>query len=399
MFNHVELAPPDAIFGLIEAFKKDPSPEKINLGAGVYKDENGQTPVLACVKEAEARILRQEPSKTYLPIDGAPDYGAAVQELIFGSEHEVVRDRRAVTAHCPGGTGALRVAIDLLKRVRPETRVWLSAPTWPNHPQILEAVGLETGSYTYFDRASNGLDFSGLISDLSRVEPNDVVLLHGCCHNPSGVDPTPEQWLEIGEVLAERRAIPLLDFAYQGFAIGLEEDAGGIHALCERLPELIVCSSFSKNFGLYSERVGALTVIAATPDQARAVQSQVKSLIRANYSNPPVHGSAIVTTVLGDSELRDGWHQELAQMRERIAAMRRLFARELDARDVFLSPAGNDFIAAQNGMFSFSGLGPEQVSRLREEHSIYIVGSGRINVAGMTSGNMAKLCDAIAAVS
>ncbi len=399
MFNHVELAPPDAIFGLIEAFKKDPSPEKINLGAGVYKDEDGQTPVLDCVKEAEARILRQEPSKTYLPIDGAPDYGAAVQELIFGRDHAVVQDRRAVTSHCPGGTGALRVAIDLLKRVRPETKVWLSAPTWPNHPQILDAVGLETDSYAYFDRNSNDLDFSALISDLSRVEANDVVLLHGCCHNPSGVDPTPEQWRQIGDVLAERQAIPLLDFAYQGFAIGLEEDAGGIHALCERLPELIICSSFSKNFGLYSERVGAMTVIAATADEAKAVQSQVKSLIRANYSNPPVHGSAIVTTVLGDAELSNRWQEELAQMRERIASMRQLFARELDARGVQLSPAGNDFIAAQNGMFSFSGLGPEQVAALRNEHSIYIVGSGRINVAGMTRGNMPRLCDAIAAVS
>ncbi len=399
MFEHVALAPPDAIFGLIEAFKKDPDPHKINLGAGVYKDENGQTPVLATVKQAEARILEQEKSKTYLPIDGAPEYGEAVRELIFGHGHAVIEDRRAVTAHCPGGTGALRVAMDLLRRVRPETTVWLSAPTWPNHPQLLDAAGLQAAAYPYFDRQSNDLDFSGMIDALSRAEAGDVVLLHGCCHNPTGVDPSPEQWVKIGELLAERQALPLVDFAYQGFAAGIQEDAGGLRALCDLLPELIVCSSFSKNFGLYNERVGALTVIAASAERAAAVKSQVKSLIRANYSNPPVHGAASVTTVLCNAELRDQWQQELAGMRDRIHAMRQLFARELDARGVKLSPAGNDFIAAQKGMFSFSGLDKEQVARLRGEHSIYIVGSGRLNVAGMTKNNMPRLCDAIAAVS
>ncbi len=399
MFENVPLAPPDAIFGLIEAFKKDPNPDKINLGAGVYKDEAGRTPVLACVKEAEARILEQEPSKTYLPIDGAPEYGQAVRRLIFGSEHAVVTGRRAVTAHCPGGTGALRVACDLLKRIRPSGKVWLSAPTWPNHPQILEAVGLEMKTYPYFDRDSNDLDFSGMIDALSRVEEHDVVLLHGCCHNPTGVDPTPEQWSQIGDVLARRRAVPLVDFAYQGFASGVREDAEGIRSLCERLPEMILCSSFSKNFGLYSERVGALTAVAASERDAEAVRSQAKSLIRANYSNPPVHGSSIVTTILGDAGLRGRWDQELAQMRDRIHAMRRLFASELDNRGVQLSPAGNGFIAQQQGMFSFSGLNREQVAKLRDEYAIYIVGSGRLNVAGMTESNMGRLCDAIAAVT
>ena len=399
MFEHVALAPPDPIFGLSEAFKKDPNPHKINLGAGVYKDEDGRTPVLECVKQAEARILRREPSKAYLPIDGTPEYGDAVRELVFGREHQVVRDRRAVTAHGPGGTGALRVACDLLKRVRPTARVWLSAPTWPNHPQILDSVGLEKVTYPYFDRQSNGLDFAGMIDALSRAEADDVVLLHGCCHNPSGVDPAPEQWAQIGDLLADRRAVPLVDFAYQGFACGIREDASGILALCDRLPELLVCSSFSKNFGLYNERVGALSVVAASAGEALAVQSQVKSLVRANYSNPPAHGSAIVTTILGDAELRALWQRELAEMRERIHAMRRLFARELERRGVRLSPAGNDFIAAQEGMFSFSGLDREQVARLRDEHAIYIVGSGRLNVAGMTESNMPRLCDAIAAVS
>ncbi len=398
MFEHVALAPPDAIFGLSEAFKKDPRADKINLGAGVYKDENGRTPVLGCVKEAEERILKDEASKAYLPIDGAPEYGRAVQELIFGRDHPVIGQRRAVTAHNPGGTGALRVAVELLKLVRPATRVWLSAPTWPNHPQILEAVGLDAATYPYFDPRSNGLDFSGMIDALSRAEAGDVVLLHGCCHNPSGVDPTPEQWARIGEVLAERRAVPLVDFAYQGFARGIREDAEGILSLAGRLSELIVASSYSKNFGLYNERVGALTVVSADADRALAVQSQIKSLIRASYSNPPVHGAAIVTTVLGDAELRDRWRRELARMRDRIHAMRRLFARELDRRGVKLSPAGNDFIVRQQGMFSFSGLDRQQVARLRDEHAVYVVGSGRLNVAGMTGNNMPRLCDAIAGV-
>ncbi len=399
MFEQVSLAPPDAIFGLSEAFKKDSNPDKINLGAGVYKDDEGRTPVLACVKQAEAKILRHEPSKAYLPIDGTAEYAEAVQELILGREHAVVSSRRAVTAHCPGGTGAIRVACDLLKRVRPAAKVWLSAPTWPNHPQILAAVGLEAAAYPYFDRESNDLDFSGMIDALSRVAANDVVLLHGCCHNPTGVDPTPEQWAKIGEVLMERQAMPLLDFAYQGFASGIQQDAGGIRALCDRLPELMICSSFSKNLGLYRERVGALSVIAASEERALAVRSQVKNLIRTNYSNPPSHGSAIVTTVLGDAELRSQWRQEVAGMRERIHTVRRLFASELDARAVKLSPAGNDFIVRQEGMFSFSGLSREQVGRLRDEHAIYIVGSGRLNVAGMTESNLPRLCDAIAAVS
>ncbi|MCP3956484.1 MAG: aspartate/tyrosine/aromatic aminotransferase [bacterium] len=399
MFEHVTHAPPDAIFGLSEAFRKDPNPDKINLGAGVYKDEDGRTPVLDCVKQAEARLLATEPSKSYLPIDGASAYGVAVRELIFGADHEVVTERRAVTAHNPGGTGALRVAADLMKHVRPDVNVWLSEPTWPNHPQIFEAVGLEMKSYPYFDEDSNDLAFERMIRALGQVRANDVVLLHGCCHNPTGVDPTIEEWARIGDVLAERGAVPLLDFAYQGLASGVREDPVGIRALCERVPELMVCSSFSKNFGLYAERVGALTVVAASEERAQAVCSQVKRLVRANYSNPPVHGSAIVTTVLGDAGLSEQWLGELKQMRERIHHMRQLFASELDRRGVMLSAEGNDFIARQRGMFSFSGLDRLQVARLRDEHSIYIVGSGRLNVAGMTESNMPRLCDAIAAVT
>ncbi len=396
MFEHVPLAPPDAIFGLTEAFRQDRRPDKIHLGAGVYKDEDGRTPVLGCVKEAERRLLESEASKVYLPIDGAAEYAAAVQELLFGPQHEVIVSR-AVTAHCPGGTGALRVAADLLKLVRPDARVWLSEPTWPNHPQILEAVGLEIETYPYFDAATNGLDFEETVSALESAEPGDAVLLHGCCHNPTGVDPTAEQWRRIAALLAERGAVAWLDFAYQGFAAGVDEDAAGLRALLGA-GELIVCSSFSKNFGLYNERVGALTVVTASADHGAAVRSQVKRLIRANYSNPPAHGSAIVTTVLGDDALRARWLDELAGMRERIRDMRRTFARELDARGVALSPSGNGFLAEQRGMFSFSGLSREQVARLRDEHAIYMVGSGRLNVAGMTRSNMPRLCDAIAAV-
>ena len=399
MFENVDLAPPDAIFGLSEAFRNDPNPHKINLGAGVYKDEDARTPVLACVKEAERRILESEPSKTYLPIDGTAEYGRAVQELLFGREHEIVGSRRAVTAHCPGGTGALRVAGDLLKHLRPATTLWLSQPTWPNHPQIYGAVGLEMKSYPYFDARTNDLAFERMIEALARAEAGDVVMLQGCCHNPTGVDPTAEQWARIGDLLAERRAVPLVDFAYQGFAFGVQRDAMGIRTLCDKVGELMICSSFSKNFGLYNERVGALTVVASSEEVAEAVRSQAKRLIRANYSNPPAHGSAIITTILGDAGLRHRWEDELAQMRERIHRSRRLFARELDARGVKLSPSGNGFIRDQQGMFSFSGLDREQVAKLRDEHSIYIVGSGRINVAGMTEGNMPGLCDAIAAVA
>ncbi len=398
MFEKVTMAPSDAIFGLNEAMQRDPRRDKINLGAGVYKNEDGETPVLAAVKEAERRILASEPSKTYLPIDGHRDYDRRVLRLLFGDGHEIVEAGRAVCAQAPGGTGALRVAADFLQAQRPEATVWLSEPTWPNHPQIFDAAGLAQRSYPYFDRAANALDGEAMLAALAQARPGDIVVLHGCCHNPTGVDPSAAQWQRLGELLAERRALPLVDFAYQGFARGVEQDVEWLHALSESVPELLVCSSYSKNFGLYGERVGALTLVASQPEHAGAALSQIKRSIRANYSNPPVHGAAIVAGVLADDELCRGWRRELDGMRRRIRRMRELFAAGLDARGVRLHASGNGFLVEQNGMFSFTGLSPAQVEWLREQSAIYMVSSGRINVAGMTEATMDRLCDAIAAV-
>jgi aspartate aminotransferase len=396
MFDSLPLAPPDAILGLTEAFKQDPNPNKINLSVGVYKDEQGDTPILDCVKEAERRLLANEKSKGYLSIEGHPQYASRVQELLFGSSHEVLTSRRAVTAQTPGGTGSLRVAADFLKKHFPLARVWLSGPTWANHPAVFKAAGQEVEVYPYIDNEGRGLDFRAMLYALKQIPTGDVVLLHACCHNPSGVDPTADQWKQIAAAIHERGVLPLVDFAYQGFGDGLVEDAQGLRALVQPGKELLVCSSFSKNFGLYGERVGALTVVAADPEAAQRALSQVRISIRTNYSNPPTHGAAIVATVLGDAALRSQWEQELATMRDRIHQMRRLFVdtmrRKAPQRDF-------SFLIDQKGMFSFSGLTNLQVDELRSKHAVYVVGNGgRINVAGMTRENMEPLCTAIAAV-
>lgn len=398
MFDALEMAPPDPILGLTEAFKNDANPDKINLSVGVYKDASGTTPVLASVKEAERRILDSESSKSYMPITGSPDYGKAVQHLMFGADHEVVTSGRAVTAHCPGGTGALRVVGNYLSENHSGVSIWMSNPTWANHGAIFKAAGVEVKSYPYFDAATNSLDFDAMCAALKEIPAGDVVLLHGCCHNPTGVDPTPDQWNAVADIVAERKFIPLVDFAYQGFATGIDEDATGLRALARPGSELFVCSSFSKNFGLYRERVGALTVVAGSADTAKVVNSLVKVSIRRNYSNPPAHGAGIVVEILGDAALRQQWENELTEMRERINGMRKLFADTLAAKGKTLPGGDNSFITKQNGMFSFSGLNKDQVNRLKDEKSIYIVGSGRINVAGMTESNMDSLCDAIVEV-
>lgn len=399
MFSHIQPAPPDPILGLTEAFLADPRPHKINLGVGVYKDEAGATPILASVKAAEERLLREERSKSYLPIDGSPDYGRLVQELVLGAAHAAVQEQRVATSHTPGGTGALRVVGDFVRAHSPTSTVWLSAPTWANHPAIFEAAGLPTRTYRYFHTGESRLDEEGMLADLQQVKPQDLVLLHGCCHNPTGVDPTSEQWRRVGALLAQRGAVPLLDFAYQGFATGVDEDRVGLLAILEQCPEAFVCSSFSKNFGLYRERVGALTIVARSAPAAAAVQSNIKVCIRRNYSNPAAHGGEVVRVVLTEPTLREQWQQELRAMRERIANMRQALRAGLDRRGVQLNPRGNQFIIEQKGMFSFSGLTRQQVERLREEHAVYVVGSGRINVAGITPGNLDALCSAIAAVA
>jgi aspartate/tyrosine/aromatic aminotransferase len=395
MLDKLEVAPPDPILGLEEAFKRDPNPAKINLAAGVYRDETGITPIFRSVKRAEAEILETEISKSYLGIAGAVEYTAAVQSLLFGPHRSVIADGRAITVHAPGGTGALRVAADVIKKAKPDTRAWISQPTWPNHPGLLKAAGLAVETYPYFDAANNCVDFAALVDVLQRVPAGDMVLLHGSCHNPTGADLAPDQWTQIAGLLEQRGVLPLIDFAYQGFGCGLDEDAAGVRRLADRLPEMMIASSYSKNFGLYNERVGALTVIARTPAVAEATLSQVKVVIRTNYSNPPAHGAKIVSTILNSPELRTEWETELDVVRGRIREMRRQFVDGLHARGV-----DRDFscLADQNGMFSYTGLTKEQVHRLRNEHAIYIVDSGRINMAGLTQANLPTVCQAIASL-
>ncbi|GAB4344774.1 MAG: aspartate/tyrosine/aromatic aminotransferase [Gammaproteobacteria bacterium] len=395
MFEKVSAAAPDPILGLTEAFRNDPREGKINLGVGVYKDEAETTPILKTVKLAEQRLLEQESTKGYLSIEGSAPFGKGVQRLLFGAESDIVHQQRARTAHTPGGTGALRVAAEFIARHLPSKRIWVSNPTWANHNGVFQAAGLEVVQYTYYDPEAKEMDFDAMVRDLEGVEPGDVVLLHGCCHNPTGIDPTPAEWQTLAEMSASGGWLPLFDFAYQGFATGLEEDAEGLRTFAARHDELLIASSFSKNFGLYNERVGACTLVAANSDIATAAFSQVKALIRTMYSNPPAHGGAVVTTVLDDPELYGQWEEEVSEMRNRIHEMRALFVRTLKEKGV---TQDFGFIERQNGMFSFSGLNPEQVARLRDEFGIYIVGSGRINVAGMTRANMDALCSAIATV-
>ncbi len=395
MFDTLDVAPPDPILGLEEAFKRDPNPTKINLSIGVYKDAGGRTPVFHTVRRAEEIIFKHEISKSYLGIDGSPDYAAAVQALLFGADHPIVAGRLAVTAHTPGGTGGLRVAADFIKKTNPTARVWVSQPTWPNHPNLFRAAGLAVETYPYFNAAANGLAFDEMLATFSKLPAGDVVVLHGCCHNPTGIDPAPEQWSAIADVLAERSLLPLVDFAYQGLARGLHEDTAGTLTLWRPGREMLIASSFSKNFGLYNERVGAMTLVAASPAAAQAALSHIKICIRVNYSNPPAHGAKIVTTILGSPELNAGWQAEVAAMRGRIWEMRRRFVAELAGLGV---QRDFSFIERQHGMFSFTGLTKEQVRRLREDYSIYIVDSGRINVAGLTDTNLPILCKAIATV-
>ncbi len=395
MLDQLTMAPSDPILGLTDAFRKDPNPDKINLGVGVYKDESGHTPILNSVAQARQRILAAETTKNYLAIDGSPEYSQVVQELLFGAGHALLGSGRTVTVQAPGGTGALRVAADFLHQHFPAARVWISEPTWANHSQIFRLAGIQVQTYPYFDARTNALDFAAMCRALDSAPAGDIILLHGCCHNPTGVDPTPDQWRDLAGLLTARHLLPLVDFAYQGLGRGLREDAEGLATLCAALPELLVASSFSKNFGLYNERAGALTLVAATPEAAQQVLSHLKICIRANYSNPPAHGAAIITTVLQDTQLRQEWEGEVRAMRQRIGQMRALFVATLRQKGVVRDFS---FIERQQGMFSFSGLNKEQVETLRHVHGIYIVGGGRINVAGMTRQNMDPLCNAIAAV-
>ena len=395
MLETVELAPRDAILGLTVAFNEDPRPEKVNLSVGVYQDEHGKTPTLECVREAEKRLAAGPSNKSYLPISGSPGYAEVVQRLAFGDESGLSTSGRVAGAHTPGGTGGLRVAADFLHENFPRATVWLSDPTWPNHPSIFAAAGIPTKTYPYFDQPTNSLALEQLLTAIEKIPAGDVILLHGCCHNPTGIDPTVREWQQIVQAIAKQRLLPFLDFAYQGFGDGLGQDAAGVREFCQADGELIVCSSFSKNFGLYRERVGALSVVCPTKEAAAAVQSQINRSVRANYSNPPAHGAEIVETILRDHELRETWETELTTMRNRINGMRQKLVDALVAKGV---PGDYSFMTQQRGMFSFSGLTKDQVERLREQYAIYIVGSGRINVAGLTPANIDRVAEAIGAV-
>jgi aspartate aminotransferase len=388
-------APPDAILGLAETFRNDPREGKINLSSGVFVDETGTTPVLETVIEAERRLAAAAGTKLYRPIDGEVAYRNLVRDLVLGEDHEAVTSGRALVTQTPGGTGGLRVAADLLRQTGACETLWMSEPTWPNHPQLFQAAGFRIRPYPYTDATGRHIDEAALLNALGQASPGDIVLLHGACHNPTGVDPSPELWSRIGDLVEERRLLPLVDLAYQGFGDGLREDAAGLRELVRPGMELLVSTSFSKTFSLYAERVGAMVVIAGSAADAAAVQSHVKIAIRVNYSNPPAHGSDIVRTILADAELRPRWEEELAAMRNRIKDNRAALVAALEARSV---PGDWGGIATQRGMFALLGLSASQVARLRDEYGVYVVGKGRINVAGFTSANMGPFADALAAV-
>lgn len=395
MFENLAAAPADPILGLADVYNADERINKINLCVGIYKDENMVTPILACVKKAESFLLENEHSKAYLPIEGLAKFNLATQKLILGEDSPLINDLRVKTAQTPGGTGALRVMADFLVRRTKVRRIWVSNPTWPNHQSVFQTAGLEVREYRYYNAQTHDLDFDALIEDLNQISAGEAVLFHGCCHNPTGIDPTPEQWQIIADLAKQKGWLPVFDLAYQGFGQGLDEDVLGIRLFAQSQPELLIASSYSKNFGLYNERVGALTLIAENADIADRAFSQVKTIIRANYSNPPSHGANIVAHILTNSEMKEEWIDELTTMRQRIHRMRQLFVKTLQDKG-----ANQDFsfIAKQNGMFSFSGLTEQQVMALRNEYGIYIVKSGRLNVAGMTLDNMSLLCESIVKV-
>ncbi len=388
-------APPDAILGLAEAFRADPREGKINLTAGVFLDATGKTPLLPTVIEAEDRLAAARGGRSYRPIDGEVAYRELVRALVLGSNHEAVGSGRALATQTPGGTGGLRVAADLLRRTGSGSTLWMSEPTWPNHPQLFQAAGFKIRSYPYTDTTGRRIEETAMLDALRGASPGDIVLLHGCCHNPTGVDPSLALWSQLGDLVEELGVLPLVDLAYQGFGDGLEQDAAGLRELIRPGMELLVSTSYSKTFSLYAERVGSLLVIARSAEDAAAVQTHVKAAIRVNYSNPPAHGADIVRTILSDPDLRSRWEVELAGMRDRINDNRKALVAALEERSI---PGSWGAIADQRGMFALLGLTPQQVARLREEHAVYVVGRGRINVAGFSSTNMGTFADALGSV-
>ena len=395
MFENLKPVAIDPILGLMVAFKADNRAEKIDLGVGVYQDDRGRTPVMASVKEAESRLMELETTKSYQGMAGDPDYNQRMMELLLGKDHSILSTGRVKSIQAPGGSGALRVGAEVIRRARPESKLWVGIPTWPNHIPLLGSAGFDIKQYPYYDVDARQVDTDKMMEALRQVPVGDLVLLHGCCHNPTGADLTNEQWDSIADLALERGFIPFIDTAYQGLGNGLDQDAYGMRMMAERLPEVIIASSCSKNFGLYRERTGSITFIAETSEQADIVVSQAMSTARSIYSMPPAHGALLVSMVLGDPQLRSQWEAELEEVRLRIKSMRNLLCDSLEN-----NAAGMDFshIKRQNGMFSFLGITTPQLERLRTEFGIYIVSSTRINLAGVNSNNIEYLTQSLLTV-
>lgn len=395
LFSAVELAPRDPILGLYEIYNADTRAHKVNLGVGVYFTEEGKIPLLRAVQVAEKQILESPKSRGYLPIEGIASYNSAVQNLIFGASSSLLADHRAVTFEGLGGTGALKIGADFLRRLKPNASVAISDPSWENHRGLFEGAGFVVTQYPYYDASTRSVNFQALKDFLQKLPADSIVVLHACCHNPTGADLTTPQWQEILQICITHHLIPFLDMAYQGFADGIYEDGIAVRLFADSGLSFFISSSFSKSFSLYGERVGALTVVTQNAQESERVASQVKRVIRTNYSNPPTHGGAIVSLVLNSVELKAMWEEELAQMRERIKHMRSQLIAELK-----LAGATRDFsfIAQQRGMFSYTGLSKDQVDRLITEHGVYAVGTGRICVASLNTKNIAHVAKAIAAV-
>lgn len=396
LFAAVEMAPRDPILGLTETFNADARPTKVNLGVGVYYDDNGKLPLLAAVKAAEQARLQTQPPRGYQPIEGNVAYNQAVQNLLFGAGSDLAQNGSVVTVQALGGTGALKIGADYLKKLVPGATVYISDPSWENHRALFEAAGFPVETYPYYDPATRGVNFDGMKAKLSSMAAGSVVVLHACCHNPTGADLSDAQWQEVVAICKEKGLVPFLDMAYQGFSEGITQDAVAVRAFTASGMQFFVSSSFSKSFSLYGERVGALSIVTASKEEAGRVLSQVKRVIRTNYSNPPIHGAAVVAAVLSSQELRQMWEDELAGMRNRIRAMRTGLVDALKAQNV---SQDFSFVTQQRGMFSYTGLSAAQVERLRTEFGIYAVSTGRICLAALNSKNLEAVAQAIGAVT
>lgn len=395
MFQTLTTLPPDPLLGIAVAYKKDTNPKKVDLGVGVYKTESGQTPILTSVSKALQILLDSEDSKSYIQARGNQAFLDGMEKLVLGSTNPLINSGRVESIQAPGGTGSLKLGFELIKRGNPNATIWVSDPTWANHVALIKSTGLKTQAYPYYDKANSCLKSDEMLSTLAKLGPNDVVLLHGCCHNPTGEDITPELWTKISALAVERGFVPFIDIAYQGFGVDLETDVAGVRELLSQVPEALIATSCSKNFGMYRERTGLLTTISETAVSAGIALTHVLNIAREIYSMPPSYGGATVGTLLNNEALTTEWKVELADMCARMRNLRALLVNKLDERDV---EKDFSFINNQNGMFTFLGINPEQVQKIRDDYAIYMAGSSRINIAGISSSNVDYLADAVAAV-